>query len=384
MNVKRAPLHIVHTESSCGWGGQEIRILTEASGMIARGHRVTLLCAPDAPLFGEARARNLSVEVLPLAKKRWRGVVAMRKWLQQHQPDIINTHSSTDSWLAAVARLGLRRCGPIVRTRHVSVPVAPSMANRWLYGAACKRVVTTGEALRQELIERLNLSPEQVLSVPTGIDMHVFSRAQASPSHDMRAALGLPPDAQVLGMVATLRSWKGHEYLLDAFGQLAARYPQLHVVIAGDGPRKPSIDAKIQTLAARERVHMLGQRTDVPDILSALDVFVLPSFANEGVPQALIQAMAMELPVVTTQVGAIPELVEDGVTGFVVAPKDTSALVQHIDQLLQQNSLRLDMGRRAREVIAARYSLPAMLDNMEHVFYSALQSAPHHRVIAQR
>lgn len=365
-------LHIVHTESSCGWGGQEIRILTEAQGMMARGHRVTIICALGAPLLFEARARDIPVVALNIEKKRLSGIVALRAWLRHHQPDVINTHSSTDSWLVAAAQLGVGRCCPVVRTRHVSVPVAANPFNRWLYGRSCERVVTTGEALRIELVERLPLPAPHVISVPTGIDLTQFSRVQARSRAAARAALGVPEDAIVLGIVATLRSWKGHEFLLEAFEQLAGVRPELHLVIAGDGPRRHEIADKVQTITGGARVHMLGQRTDVPDVLAAMDVFVLPSYANEGVPQALIQAMAMELPVVTTQVGAIPELVADGATGYVVAPRDAAALAKRIESLIQQPNVRADMGRRGRAVVEQRYSLAAMIDSMERVFYSAL------------
>ena len=126
-------MHIVHTESSQGWGGQEIRILSESEGMRARGHRVTVIAPASARVHQEAMRRGIESADLPLARKSLRGVVALRRWLAAHPVDVINTHSSTDSWIVAVACSTLRAPPAIVRTRHVSVPIAKNAATRWLY-----------------------------------------------------------------------------------------------------------------------------------------------------------------------------------------------------------------------------------------------------------
>src|SRR5450755_2245890 len=147
------PLSIVHTESSLGWGGQEIRILSEAQGLIGRGHQVTLLCPREARIHDEAAAWRVPVVAVPIARKRPRGVKALFEWLKGHRCDVVSTHSSTDSWLAAIALLLLNRPCPMVRTRHISAPVPRNRLTHWLYTRASARIVTTGEALKKELIE---------------------------------------------------------------------------------------------------------------------------------------------------------------------------------------------------------------------------------------
>ena len=123
------PLRIVHTESSLGWGGQEMRILAEAQGLARRGHAVTLLCPAEARIHAESAHWGVPVVALPIARKRLRGLRALRDWLAAHPADVVNTHSSTDSWLAALALRWLGRRTPIVRTRHISAPVAGNFAN---------------------------------------------------------------------------------------------------------------------------------------------------------------------------------------------------------------------------------------------------------------
>ncbi len=366
------PLHIVHTENSCGWGGQEIRVLTEAAGMIRRGHRVTLICPAEARIYSAAQQRGIPVVALPIARKNLKGLFALRRWLAEHRPDVVNTHSSTDTWLTALARLTLNGLA-VVRTRHISAPVPCNWPSRWLYRHAVDRIATTGEALRSQLVKKLDLPPDHVISVPTGIDLARYCPQPEEIRTLIRAELGISPAAKVIGIVATLRSWKGHTYLLQAFSSLAAKDPELELLIAGDGPMREQIAGWAAQSGVAGRIHLTGQREDVPAILAAMDVFVLPSYANEGVPQALMQAMAAGLPVVSTHVGAIDELVADKLSGFLVTPKNAVQLEEKLAELLQNPELCARFGQAGREIVAARYSLDAMLDAMEGVFYSCVQ-----------
>ena len=357
------PIFVVHTEASLGWGGQEIRVLTEMTGMLARGHRMLLLCPPEARIFGEAQARGIEVQPLPVSRKRWSGVRAMRQVLKAQRPDLVVTHSSTDSWLAALATRFWRTSPPLVRIRHISAPVGRNFATRWLYGRAAAHVVTTGERLRRQLIGDLGLAEPHVTSVPTGIDLARYSSCDRSAA---RRQLGLAENGIVIGIIATLRSWKGHRYLLDAFSRLDDRQVRLFVV--GDGPGFRNLKVQAGELGISERVTMPGNQADVAPWLAALDIFVLPSYANEGVPQAIMQAQASGLPVISTPVGSIPEIIEDGVTGLLVPPRDAEALKAALLRLLNDDGLRHRLGAAAHAQAQERYSDSRMLDLMEEIF----------------
>src|SRR5690242_2638295 len=161
-----------------GWGGQEIRTLTEAQGFIRRGHRVVVYAAPDARIAAEASRFDVPVVSLPIGRKRLHGISTLAQRLADNPVDVVNAHSSTDAWLAALACEWLRRrrrSAPVlVRTRHVSIAVPNDRATRWLYRSATARVVTTGDALRAQLIRDNGLDPARVDSVPTGIDEALF------------------------------------------------------------------------------------------------------------------------------------------------------------------------------------------------------------------
>lgn len=356
-------MKIVHTEASCGWGGQEIRILEESRGLIERGHEVVVLCPPEARIFTEGQRRGVPTEALAIGRKNLAGLTALRRWLRTHPADVVNTHSSTDSWLAALACATLAAPPPLVRTRHISAPVPDNRASRWLYRKSCRHVVTTGESLRRQIVDTVGVAPERVTSVPTGIDTARFAPGDKAAA---RLALGLDPAARYLGIVATLRSWKGHLYLLDAFASLAAS--DWRLVIVGDGPMRENIEARVAELGLAGRVELAGQQERPEDWLRALDIFCLPSYANEGVPQAVLQAMLTALPIVTTPVGAILEAVTDGETALVAPPKDAPALAAALGRLMADPALARRLGEAARQRAEARFSREAMLDKMEAIF----------------
>ncbi len=359
-------LRIVHTEASCGWGGQELRILAEATGLRARGHEVSLLCPPQARIYEEARARGIPVTALPIGRKNLRGLLALRRWLKSHDVDVVNTHSSVDSWLVALVSRLFRRSPPMVRTRHIAARILNNTPTRWLYQRATRMIVTTGEQLRRQLVEDNRFDPSRVVSVPTGIDGAYFTPGDKRAA---RAQLGLPPDVPLIGIVATLRSWKGHRYLVDAFTTLTG--PHCRLVIVGDGPQRGALEHQIADLGLRERVLLAGNQQDVRPWLRALDVFVLPSYANEGVPQAVVQAMLCGLPVVSTPIGSIPEAVTHEETGLVVPPRQVAPLAAAIERLLADPALGARLGAQARARALARFGLAHMLDEMEAVFRAA-------------
>ena len=356
-------MNIVHTEASCGWGGQEIRILEESRGLIERGHAVWVLCPAESRIFEEGPKRGVPTIALPIGRKNLKGLFALRRFLKQNPVDVINTHSSTDTWLTALACRTLIKAPPIVRTRHISSPIPNNWASRWLYTRAVNHIVTTGEALRQQVIQQTGADPARITSVPTGIDPERFKPGD---KREVRIKLGLDPEANYIGIVATLRSWKGHLYLLEAFAKL--NLPNLHLLIVGEGPMHDPIKAKIAALDLSDRVTLTGQRSDPEHWMQALDIFCLPSYANEGVPQAILQAMLTGLPIVTTPVGAILEAVTDGATALIVPPKDATALAAAMDRLIRSADACTALGTRAQEIALQSFTLNIMLMRMHKVF----------------
>ena len=366
------PLSIVHTENSAGWGGQEIRILTEARGMLDRGHRVRLIAPPEAPIATAARDMAIPLVPLGIRRKRPADLHVLRRWLAKNRVDIdiVNSHSSTDSWLAAIACTAMRDAPRLVRTRHVSTIVNNQPGTRWLYGRATAHIVTTGEALRNQLARANRIPLSRMTSVPTGIDLTRFVPGEAA---NARAKLGLS-QRPTLGIVATLRDWKGHEYLFDAIAQDRAAWAAWNLIVVGDGPHRSKLDARLRSLGLADAVRFVGQQRDVAPWLRALDLFALPSYGEEGVPQAIMQAMACGIAVVSTPVGAIAEAVDDGVTGLLVSPRSATTLATGLARLRDDARLRARFGLAARQRAERDFGIERMLDRMEAVFRRVLEA----------
>jgi glycosyltransferase involved in cell wall biosynthesis len=359
------PLRILHTESSHGWGGQEIRILTEARGMQDRGHEVVIGTVDHAELLPAAGKLGLRTAILPMGRKGVRELLGVRAWLveNRYRFDVINTHSSTDSWLVALSRASLSGCPPILRTRHVSTPVNSNFTTRWLYCSATAHIVVTGEALRRQLHQHNGYPLEHMTSIRTGIDLQRFRPLSKT---EMRQRLGVP-EKTIVGILATLRDWKGHDYLLDALVALRSRFPDLHLVVVGDGPRRAHLERRTAELGLGDIVSYVGNQDNPEQWLATFDIFTLPSYGDEGVPQGIMQAMACGLPVVSTPVGAIREAVVPNSTGLLVPPRDGAALAQAIQSLLEDPDLRRQFSEAALHYARSNFGIGLMLDQMETV-----------------
>ncbi|MDD5241105.1 MAG: glycosyltransferase family 4 protein [Sulfuricella sp.] len=365
------PLSILHTESSIGWGGQEIRILTEMAGFMRRGHRVHLLTPECADLYPAAQKLGIPVTPIPMVKKTLPALWAVRRWLADHgrEFDIANTHSSTDSWLVALARASLSGSSRIVRTRHVSTAINHHATTRWLYQRATDHIVTTGEVLKTQLVRDNGFDAARITSVRTGIDL---ARYRPLGQADCRAKLGVA-DRPTLGILATLRDWKGHDVLLDAWEILNNSFPDWQLIIIGDGPRRGHLEGRVDGMGLRESVRFVGNQDNVPEWLACLDLFTLPSWGDEGVPQGIMQAMAEGLAVVSTPVGAVREAVVDGLTGLLAEPRDPASLSAALGKLMSDGQLRQGMGEAGLKYARENFGVDIMLDKMEAVFRRVLE-----------
>jgi glycosyltransferase involved in cell wall biosynthesis len=173
-------------------------------------------------------------------------------------------------------------------------------------------------------------------------------------------------------MISVLRSWKGHATFLEAAKLLLAEpRRKVHFIIAGDGPGREELKLNIGHEPWKGNVTLLGHRADVPNVLASLDALVLPSYAHEGIPQIILQAQAMARPVIATTIGGIPEVVEDGVTGLLIPPREAGALAEKIRMVLDDPSLAKRLGLAARAHIEKNYSLDAMGQRLLAIYEKA-------------
>ncbi|MCB2191201.1 MAG: glycosyltransferase, partial [Deltaproteobacteria bacterium] len=230
------PLNIIHSEWSNGWGGQEIRILTECLGMAGRGHQVSLVGCPTGKLRKAAEAQGLTFHPLDM-RGPWDlpAILKLRALLKSQHTDILNTHSSVDGWVGGMAA---RWAGVAnLRTRHLSAKV-PNHPFNFVYRLP-QAVVTTGESIRRHLIEDYGLAAERVVSIPTGIDVERYTLRE--PEAGLAQELGLKPGLPVVAIVAILRSWKRHDLFLAMAKQLLDAGRQAQFLIVGGGPKEEEV-----------------------------------------------------------------------------------------------------------------------------------------------
>jgi glycosyltransferase involved in cell wall biosynthesis len=176
----------------------------------------------------------------------------------------------------------------------------------------------------------------------------------------------------VVGTVAVLRSWKGHVYLFEAAEELCASRSDIMFLVVGDGPLRDRYARWVREHSLEHRIILTGHQDRIPEILHGIDVFALPSYAHEGVPQGVIQAMAMKKAVITCDVGSIGEVIEDGVTGRFVPVRDSRALASVIRELQEDPGQRRRLGEAAFSAARERMGIGTMLDRVEEAYARGL------------
>lgn len=365
INMDNLKFNVLHTEWSDGWGGQEIRILSETVELLKRGHSVKILCPPESGLAKNAPREGVSTILMKIKhildiQSLWK----IKKLIQEENFQVVNTHSSVDSWVASFAAKWAK-VPVLVRTRHLSVPVSTHPLN-FVYKIP-DIIITTGESIRNQLIDRNKLNPNQVISIPTGVDLNNFSSKIVAPH--LRSELGLNEGCPVITMVAVLRSWKRHDIFLEAARSILAHYPRARFLVVGEGPARPRIHEKIKELYLEEKVLITGHREDIPEILSITDVAVLTSESYEGVPQAVLQYLAMERPVIATDVGSISEVIKDRETGILVPPNSARNVAEGILRLLNDKELGRRLGKDGRKLVEKKFNNQAMMEATLRLYY---------------
>lgn len=358
---------ILHTEASNGWGGQEIRTFREAVGMRERGHKLIIAAGPESKLL--ERAEKEGFKTIPVSFKRRYGIsiiLFFKKLIEKEKIDIVNTHSSKDSWLALpAARMAVNK--PLVlRTRHLSTKIHGGILNRFLYDYLPHYVLTTGEAIKKQMIEENGFNGSKIKSIPTGVDTDIFNPDR--PYKNIREELNLKPSAPLIGAVSVIRSWKGLDYLVKAAPLILEEIPDAKFLIAGDGIHRKTLEKTVEDTGAGDKFYLPGHREDVAGIINSIDVLVHPSYANEGVPQTVLQAMAMKKPVIASCLPSLKEVVIDNKTGIIVPPKDPEGIARAVIKLLRDKELARELGENGMNLARTSYSFKLMLDKLEDLY----------------
>ena len=357
-------MRILHTESSCGWGGQEIRIVSESEGLAEMGYEVIILCDRESSFRARAKLTKVSLVQGNIAKKSILCLFETWRLIREIKPDLIVTHSSTDSWLVAVSLLFTLSPMPVIRCRHVSAPVKDSRLTRWLYQTS-SHIVTTSNDIKSHLQTTLGIDQSLITSIPTGVDPGMF--AQLNGRSCGRKNLGIDQDSFVILMVATLRSWKGHKFVLSALE--ATTLDKFDLLVVGDGPQMTSLVSQVERSELLSKVHFLGHQDQVEKYFSVADCFCQPSIKNEGVSQSVLQAFLAKVPVVATAVSGLNQVVDDK-TAVVVRPENVLDLKEAFEIVARDPAFIHSKVEQGFNNVSLNYTRDEMLRRIDEIYSS--------------
>jgi sugar transferase (PEP-CTERM/EpsH1 system associated) len=353
---------VVHAIHSLATGGLENGVVNLVNNPGSEFRHVIVCLTTTGALHERVRP---DVEVFSLGKRAGQdpaALVRLVRLLRRIRPAVV--HSRNWAAFDAVPAARLAGVRVVVHGEHGREAADPDGRDAWrkrirrLLHPLVSQFVTVSHDLERWLLEVVGLPARKVVTIQNGVDLTRFGHRRRRES---RETLALPADALVVGTVGRLDPVKAQAALIRAFAALRPAHPDAWLVLAGDGPCRDELMDAVKRLGVLGRTRLLGDRSDVPLILSALDLFILPSIA-EGLSNTVLEAMASGLPVVATRVGGNPELIEDGTNGRLIPRQDDDALVAAMAAYLDDPHLRALHGKASRQRAVDHFSLDRMTD----------------------
>jgi glycosyltransferase involved in cell wall biosynthesis len=351
-------------------GGAERHLLELWSRMDRERFEIEIACfRREGQFTSEVQSLGWPIHELGVSRRiydpsGWRGLLRLIHVVRDFRPHVIHGYLFGPNLFAVLAG---RMCGvPAVLVAKRNVDAFETKRQAWLQSLVHRWAthVTAVSENVAETVVNLGVPRERVIVIPNGVDAERFG---ATPAEAARQLLGLNGGVPILGSVGCLAVRKDYATLLDALALLSSRGRAYQAALIGDGPERESLEARAQTLGIAERVHFLGERADVEHLLPGLEVFVLSS-REEGIPNALLEAMAAGRPAVATAVGGTPEVLEDGETGWLVPAQAPDRLAAALEQALADPDERARRGRNARRHALEALSIDAMTRRHEHLY----------------
>jgi len=367
-------VEIVHFVENLDRGGLERTVVDLIASQREAGHQCRVICLFKLGLLAKELLAS-GVRVDACGKRPGLDLRALRRAraLIRQSPDaVLHTHNAMAHYYAVIASLGLPlKCR--INTRHGMGGRVKSGRQEWLYRQSMRftdYAVAVCEAARERFASE-GVEPQRgLLSVPNGIRLDRFKPADAAGRQALAAELGWPAGSRIIGTVGRLQPVKDHALLLRAFAKVRMQVPEAVLAIVGDGPLRGALETQAEQAGLSDAVRFLGDRHDVPRLLTGMDVFALSS-ASEGYSIALLEACAAALPIVATDVGGNREIVRDGVNGRLVPAADVAALATALIALLRGGDQAGRMGRAGQTWAQAEASFRTMAERYHGLYDSS-------------
>ncbi len=359
-------MRVAHLDTGREWRGGQAQVLFLMRGLRARGHDVLLL-APAAPLAERARREGFAVEPWrPHGELDLAAMLGAARGLRRFGAEVAHAHSA-HAHAVGVPAARLARVPVAVVSRRVDFDVATHPFSRLKYALPvdCYLCISRGV---MDVMARGGIPRARLALVPSGIELPRPVRGEPGVA-DLRALLGCPSDAPVVGTVAALAPHKDHATLLEAVPEVLRRVPDAHFAWVGEGECRDALERRIAALGLEQRVHRLGFRPDAHALLEQFTLFALSSHL-EGLCTSLLDALALGVPIVATRVGGIPDVVADGVSGRLVPARDPAALAAAIAHALEhplERAAWVEAGRRSVQGFTADHMVQRTIEVYERL-----------------
>ena len=360
-------LRILHINPEMSWGGGEHQLHSLMSALKQRGHVQTLVCQP-----GSLLSTRFAQEGTPIERIRMRnelsivGITHLRRIFRKGPFDVVHFHTARAHMLGAMATWSSEP--PIrIATRRMEHRTGGRLKALILYNRLTDTTVAISQAVRQALLQA-GTRHHKVRIIPDGVDISLFENNDPQP---WRQRLGIEQKAPVVGFIGSLIRKKGIEFLLRAGPPILEQHPSCRFLVVGEGPLQTDLEQLVTNLGMTGSVIFTGRQTDIPGILAAMDVFVLPSL-QEGLGVSALEAMAAGRPIVASRVGGLPESVLQEETGFLVKPEDADELAGSLLRLLGDPDLCTRFGQAGRKRVATHFSSHQMAVQYEALYRELL------------
>ena len=367
-------MNITHVVESLDRGGLERMVLELVKLQHQQGHRCQVICLFECGTLAH-ELDDLGIPVSACHKRQGvdlRALARARRLIRVHAPEVMHTHNAVAHYQAVLASLGLP-IQRIINTRHGMGGNARAARREWLYRRALVRtqsVIAVCEAACRDAIRRGIVPPAKAKVIPNGIRVDTFQPATAEMRKRLLSMLDLPAHTRLIGSVGRLNWAKDQAGLIRAFRQVHEQRADTALILIGDGELRAALEQCAIDEGVHDSVHFMGDRNDVHDLLQGLDQFVLSSL-SEGYSMALLEACAVTLPIVATDVGGNGEIVHDGHTGRLVPARDPAALAHAMLDLLQDPVRAATLAHAARTWVEQSGTLDVMVKRYARLYQGA-------------
>jgi len=357
---------VVHLETGRHFYGGPQQVIWLMRGLRALGIENVLVCPPEAAIAEEAQADDFEVtEIQCLGDVDIKFAASMRRWLRSANADLMHSHSRRGAdvlggW--AADRAGV----PAVLSRRVDNPESPPMVKlryRWY-----RKIIAISDNVAAAL-DAQSVPADRVTVIRDAVDTGIFD--DAADRTGLQLQFGIPSTAYTIAVVAQLIPRKGHRFLFDVLPGLCKKYPQIKVVIFGEGPAEDDLKALCRRLGLSGAVQFAGFRRDLDDYLAAFDLLVHPA-EKEGMGVAMLKAAAAGLPVLAFDMAGAREAVQNGLTGVLVPPGDLEGLQSAIEMFLLSPDKGRQLGEAGRARMLAEFSVDAMAEQHRDLYVEVL------------